>query len=54
MPTVKNWQLGRDMLYPYEEARPKRQIGMVFNNTQISQRIDEFLSCVPQIIGKET
>ena len=31
MPTVKNWQLGRDMLYPYEEARPKRQIGMVFD-----------------------
>lgn len=31
MPTVKNWQLGRDMHYPYEEARPKRQIGMVFD-----------------------
>ena len=24
MPTVKNWQLGRDMLYPYEARFPSR------------------------------
>ncbi len=28
---VKNWQLKRDMAYPYEEARPKRQWAIVFD-----------------------
>ena len=28
---VRNWQLGRDMDYPYEEARPKKQYAAVFN-----------------------
>ena len=31
MPKVKNWQLNREMEYPYEENRPKRQIGYVFD-----------------------
>jgi nitrate reductase beta subunit len=31
MATVYNWHLGRDMEYPYEEVRPKRQFAAVFN-----------------------
>jgi len=31
MATVKNWHLGRDMLYRHGDARPKRQIGFVFD-----------------------
>lgn len=31
MVKVSNWQLGRQMNYPYPEARPKRQFGAVFN-----------------------
>ncbi len=31
MPKVYNWQLGRQMEYPYEEARPRRQFAAVFN-----------------------
>ena len=31
MPQVYNWQLGREMAYPYAEARPRRQFGAVFN-----------------------
>ena len=31
MPKVYNWQLGRDMEYPYEDARPKKQIAWVFD-----------------------
>jgi len=31
MPKVYNWQLGRDMLYPYEESHPQRQFAFVFN-----------------------
>ncbi len=31
MPKVYNWQIGCDMDYPYEEARPERQIAMVFD-----------------------
>ncbi len=31
MPTVHNWQLGRDMSYPYEGAFPDRQWAFVFN-----------------------
>ncbi|GMU66875.1 MAG: hypothetical protein AMXMBFR36_31490 [Acidobacteriota bacterium] len=31
MPTVKNWQLRRDMEYEYEESRPKRQWAIVFD-----------------------
>lgn len=31
MPKVYNWQLGRDMLYPYEESHPKWQFAFVFN-----------------------
>lgn len=31
MPKVKNWQLGREMDYPYEAARPDHQIAMVFD-----------------------
>jgi len=31
MATVKNWQIKRDMAYPYEEARPKKQWSIVFD-----------------------
>lgn len=31
MPNVFNWQLGRDMDFPYDAAYPKRQFAFVFN-----------------------
>ena len=31
MPDVFNWQLGRTMAYPYEEAHPERQFAFVIN-----------------------
>ncbi len=31
MPKVKNWQIGREMEYPYEGQRPKRQWAIVFD-----------------------
>ena len=31
MPRVYNWQIGREMEYPYEPARPKRQFAAVFD-----------------------
>lgn len=31
MPNVRNWQLGREMPYLYEESRPIRQFAAVFN-----------------------
>jgi nitrate reductase beta subunit len=31
MAQVYNWQLGREMAYPYEENRPRRQFAAVFN-----------------------
>jgi nitrate reductase beta subunit len=31
MVKVKNWQIGREMEYPYPEAKPDRQIAMVFD-----------------------
>jgi nitrate reductase / nitrite oxidoreductase, beta subunit len=31
MADVYNWQLGRDMAYPHEEARPQRQFAMVMD-----------------------
>lgn len=31
MPKVFNWQINREMEYPYEEARPKRQFAAVFD-----------------------
>lgn len=31
MPQVRNWQLGRTMHYPYEEAHPERQFAFVIN-----------------------
>ena len=31
MPDVYNWQLGRQMHYPYEEQHPQRQFAFVFN-----------------------
>ena len=31
MTEVYNWQLGRKMEYPYEEAHPDRQFAFVFN-----------------------
>jgi nitrate reductase beta subunit len=31
MADVNNWQLGRKMWYPYEEAHPNRQFAFVFN-----------------------
>src|SRR3989304_4820620 len=31
MPKVYNWQLGREMLYPYEERHPRWQFAFVFN-----------------------
>ncbi len=34
MSTVKNWQLGREMEFPYEENRPDRQIAYVFDTNK--------------------
>ena len=34
MSKVKNWQLAREMDYPYEEARPKRQIAYIFDTNK--------------------
>jgi nitrate reductase / nitrite oxidoreductase, beta subunit len=31
MPKVYNWQLGREMEFPYKDKRPKRQFAVVFN-----------------------
>jgi nitrate reductase beta subunit len=31
MPEVYNWQIGRDMHYPYEERHPRTQFAFVFN-----------------------
>ena len=31
MPKVKNWQVGREIEYPYDESRPKRQWAIVFD-----------------------
>lgn len=31
MPKVYNWQLGREMEFPYKDKRPKRQFAIVFN-----------------------
>lgn len=34
MPKVYNWQIGREMEYPYEGARPQRQFAMVFDTNK--------------------
>src|SRR3972149_6407197 len=34
MPTVRNWQLRREMDYPYDEAPPDRQFAFVFNTNR--------------------
>ena len=34
MPRVKNWQLGREMSYPYEARYPERQFAFVFNTNR--------------------
>jgi nitrate reductase / nitrite oxidoreductase, beta subunit len=34
MAKVKNWQLGREMDYPYKEVHPKRQFTAVFNTNR--------------------
>ena len=31
MPNVYNWQLGREMHYPYSEKHPEAQFAFVFN-----------------------
>ena len=41
MPKVKNWQLGREMDYPYEEAHSERQIAMVFDVINNSSPLGE-------------
>ncbi|OGQ05847.1 MAG: dehydrogenase [Deltaproteobacteria bacterium RIFCSPLOWO2_01_44_7] len=34
MPKVKNWQIGREMEYPYEDKRPKKQVAYVFDTNK--------------------
>ena len=34
MPKVKNWQINRDMDYPYEDSRPDKQIAYVFDTNK--------------------
>lgn len=34
MPKVKNWQIGREMYYPYPDSRPKRQIAYIFDTNK--------------------
>ncbi|MBI5185941.1 MAG: dehydrogenase [Nitrospinae bacterium] len=31
MPKVKNWQIGRDMEYPYPESKPQKQVAFIFD-----------------------
>ena len=40
MSQVKNWQLGREMEYPYDESRPKKQWAIVFDlNKSLIQKL---------------
>lgn len=34
MPKVYNWQIGREMDYPFEEARPERQFAMIMDTNK--------------------
>ncbi|MBI4635048.1 MAG: dehydrogenase, partial [Candidatus Rokubacteria bacterium] len=34
MAKVHNWQLGREMDYPYEARRPERQFAMIFDTNK--------------------
>lgn len=34
MPKVRNWQIGREMQYPYPDNRPKRQIAYIFDTNK--------------------
>ena len=34
MAKVWNWQLGREMEYPFEEVRPQRQVAWVFDTNK--------------------
>ncbi len=34
MPNVKNWQIGREMPYPYQEVRPRKQFAGVFDTNK--------------------
>ena len=34
MAKVYNWQLGREMDYPYESKRPERQFAMIFDTNK--------------------
>jgi nitrate reductase beta subunit len=34
MPKVKNWQINRDMDYPYEDSRPAKQIAYIFDTNK--------------------
>ncbi|MBI2060985.1 MAG: dehydrogenase [Nitrospirae bacterium] len=34
MPKVKNWQIRREMEYPYEESRPKKQVAYIFDTNK--------------------
>ena len=34
MPKVDNWQLGRDMEYPYEGTRPEKQFCMIMDTNK--------------------
>ncbi|MBI6546237.1 MAG: dehydrogenase [Cyanobacteria bacterium NC_groundwater_1444_Ag_S-0.65um_54_12] len=34
MPKVFNWQIGREMAYPFEDTRPQRQFAMLFDTNK--------------------
>lgn len=34
MPKVYNWQLGREMEYPYQESRPDKQVAWIFDTNK--------------------
>ncbi len=34
MPKVRNWQIGREMNYPYPDKRPKKQIAYIFDTNK--------------------
>jgi nitrate reductase beta subunit len=38
MAKVYNWQLGREMEFPYEARRPDRQFAMIFVSREASKR----------------
>ena len=50
MPTVYNWQIGREMSYPHEERHPQSQFAFVFHHAFLREQLPFLTQLIDKVV----